>query len=329
MKRRHTGVGGVLLGLIFVGFLSSPLAFPKDKKDRKGRPEPLPLFMDPGFRFSQIDTVCLAPSLDLRSDKTAPLSLSEKGPSTGLFPNERIHSADQVLAEVFKWSGYQTTQCNAVAATLSDLRSPSDAWLRNLNFGQSNWLFVFGVEDVNSSASWVGGNGGYAIVSGFLFEQQTNTAKLVWRDRAIGVADAGYMGRKGTVERGQVDLAVNDGIAHLTSKFERRSRGGRPFAFVVEEENFGASCDEVWAVLKETLSNDPKKYKVAFLDASDKMALYVLRRNWFKGNENHLVLRTHEAGCVIELTQVYGTSKGQAANGWDELTKQMHASLPK
>lgn len=325
MRRRHRELGGVLPGLIFVAFLAGPLAFPKDKKDW---PDPLPLFMDPGFHFSQIDTLCLAPALDLRSDQTAPLSLSERGVRTGIFPNEHIHSADQTLAEDFKFNGYRTTDCNPVTATLNDFRSSSDAWLRSLNFGQSNWLFVVGVESVNSSANWLGGKGGSAIVSGFLFERQTDSVKLVWRERDIGVAEAGYTGRKGTVERGQVEIAVNNGILHLTSRFERRSRG-RPFAFVVEEENFGTSCDGVWNVLKETLNNDPKKYSVVFLDASDKMALYMRQRDLFKDNENHLVLRTHEAGCVIEFTQMIDMFKGKTANGWDELTKQMHASLAK
>lgn len=326
MPKHHSEAVSILLAVVFVAFLASPLAFPKDKKEW---PEPMVIFMDPDFKFSQVDNICLAPVLDLRSDKSAALSLTERGPSTGFFPNERIATANQALAGGFKGSGYPTSECDPVNATLDDLRSPSDAWLRNLNFGKSNWLFVVAVEDVHSSANWLGGEGGYAIVSGLLFQQKSGSARLVWRDRSLGVVEGGYTGRKKTVERGEDYIAVNNGIGRLILKFERRSRG-RLVAYFVENENFDTSCDRVWTALKDRLSQDPKKYRAAFLDASDKMALYTMIRKTFAvEHEDHVVLRPHENGCVMELTQGHSTYDDHVTHDWDELAKQMHTSLAK
>jgi len=137
------------------------------------------------------------------------------------------------------------------------------------------------------------------------------------------------MGRKRTVERGENYIAVNNGIDRLLLKFERRSRG-RPVAYFVEKENFDISCDRAWMALKDTLSHDPKKYRAAFLDESDKMALYTMVHLTNSGeHEDHVVLRPHENGCVMELTQGHDTINDHLTHDWDELAKQMHASLAK
>jgi hypothetical protein len=324
MRRQRSEVRSVLPGLLIaLAFLSSPSAFSKNKKER---PKPVPLFMDPDFHFSQIDSICLTPALDLRSDKTLPIALSTRGESTR--GEKHIHSADQTLAETFKFSGYGTTECNAVNATLSDLKSPSDAWLHNLNFGQSNWLFVVGVEDVSSLTAWSGFEGS-AIVSGYLFERQTSSIKLVWRERSMGVVgDTGLtiMGRKlkATFERELADIAVDDGIRRLVWKFEQRSRKlGDRGDYLVHNENFDTSCNQVWTTLKDTLTKDPKKYREVFFDASDRMALYTMRYN---DHENRVVLRAHEAGCGMEFTQPLSASWSYE---WDDLIKQVRASLAK
>lgn len=326
MEKQDSTVRVILLGWLFVAFLSSGLAFPKDKK----WPEPLPIFMDPGFKFSQVDTICLAPALDLRSDKSAELSLTEAGPATGFTSKSRIHSANQALAADFKASGYPTSECNPVNATLNDLRAPSDTWLGNLNFGKSNWLFVLGVEDVTSKANWLGGEGGHAIVSGFLFERQASSVRLVWRDRSLGLSEVGiFAGHKEEVNLLQNYVAVSNAIGQLISKFERRTRG-RPTAFVVDYENFDTSCDQVWTALSDTLSQDSKNYKAAFLDASDKVALYTMHHLTNPiGHEDHVVLRTHGGGCVMELMQAHETINDGRTRDWDELTKRMRASLAK
>src|SRR5216684_656190 len=138
----------MFLGLLFVAFLWSPAAFSKDKV------KPLPLFVDPAFQFSQVETICLASALDLRSDKTTPLFLSERGPGTGFSHTE---SANKETGRILNKIGYQTTECNPMSAALSDLKSPSDTWLRSLDFGQSSWLFVVAVEDLSTAYSfWAG-----------------------------------------------------------------------------------------------------------------------------------------------------------------------------
>ena len=159
----------MFLGLLLVAFLWSPAAFPKEKV------EPLPLFMDPEFRFSQVGTICLAPALDLRPDKSTPLSVSEQGPRLNF---QHIQSANQVMADIFKRIGYETGECNPVSATLSDLKAPSETWLRTLDFGQSSWLFIFAVEDVAT----IGWSHVHAVVSGLLFEKRGASVRLVWRD---------------------------------------------------------------------------------------------------------------------------------------------------
>ena len=64
MRRRFSGL------LLVVSFLGAA-AWPKDQKEQRE-----PVFMAPEFRFSQIDTICLAPPIDLRSDKTKAIKCS-------------------------------------------------------------------------------------------------------------------------------------------------------------------------------------------------------------------------------------------------------------
>ena len=168
-------------GLLLVALVWSTVGFSKEKDSV----EPAPVFMDPDFHFSQVSTICLAPGLDLRADKTEQLFLSERGPGPGF---EHSASADQYMAGVFGWMGYQTTECRPVTATLADLRAPSEEWLRSLDFGQSNWLFVLAVEDVRAKCGWIVGAGGMwgetcALVSGVLFEKRSDAVRMVWRDR--------------------------------------------------------------------------------------------------------------------------------------------------
>jgi hypothetical protein len=315
----------VILSLFAILILWSPPIHSKEKE----LVEPVPLFMAPDFEFKQIDSICLAPALDLRLDKTAAFSLSESGPR---FNFSRIATADRALAGAFKGQGYGTSGCASVSATLEELRSPSDTWMRSLNFGKSNWLFVVGVESVNSDAAWRLGGNGYAVVSGFLFEKQAGSARLAWRDRALGVFHQGVTGSKQALENGEDHLAVNIGIWRLISKFERRSRG-RPAGFVVDYENFDSPCDQVWNVLKDELRSDLKKYggvRGVFLDETDKMALYTMYHITNPGgHEDHVVLRNHDGKCAMELTQEYETVNDGPTHDWNDLTKQMHATLAK
>lgn len=316
----------MFLGVLVVAFLWSPAAMPKEKP----RTEPLPLFMDPEFRFSQVQTICLAPALDLRSDKTAPLFLSERGPGINF---SHTPSANQETAAVLNKIGYQTTECNPVSATINDLKTPLDTWLRNLDFGQSNWLFVLAVEDLRTVTSFWGPTGGAvgarAVVSGFLFEKRGDAVRLVWRDRAVGTIPEDLVGgRKKEQEAGESAITVDNAIDHILAEFERRK--GRPYLlFAVDEENFGATCDVVWIALQDAFSSDSKKYKVEFIDPSDKMAFYTIRHGSFNGpveNKNHVVLKVRGDGCAMQVTQSYNMKR---TDDWNDLTKRMLAALAK
>ena len=66
------------LAVLLVVSFWAPAAWPKDTKAEKE-----PIFMAPGLDFSQIDTICIAPTIDLRPDKTQPLLLSGPSPHVG------------------------------------------------------------------------------------------------------------------------------------------------------------------------------------------------------------------------------------------------------
>lgn len=283
-----------LLGLLVIFLLWSPAAYLKDKEVV----EPLPVFMDPDFHFSQVETICVAPTLDLRADKKAPAFLAGQGASSGWFSH--FPSADKVLVGDFNNLGYTTVPCRPVKASLSDLTRPSDAWLHGLDFGSTKWLFVSAVEDVSTktttflgSGSERGFEGGHAVISGYLFAKQADAVKLVWRDRAFRERSRVFQlaGSKSGVEAAESGEAIDAAIRHLIWRFERRSNK-RPFLLLsVAEENFDAACSTVWPALKGAFDKDPKKFKVAFLDDSDRMALYTAN-NWKRfENEDHVVLR--------------------------------------
>jgi len=81
-RRRDFIMRRTFLRLLLMVSFWVPAAWPKDRWE-----VPPPLFMAPEFRFSQIDTICVAPAIDLRADKTEPLNLSGPGERHGnLFP---------------------------------------------------------------------------------------------------------------------------------------------------------------------------------------------------------------------------------------------------
>ena len=152
LRRMHLGL------LVMVSFCA-PAAWPKDAKQPKE-----PIFMASGLDFSQIDTICVAPTIDFRADKTQPLFLSGHGKHVSSWSTKIPPiSADDAIAGAFKFLGYKTAECSLVGATLDDLKAPSDGWLGKLDFGSSQWLFVLAVEYVKtpyrehkSAQEWTG-----------------------------------------------------------------------------------------------------------------------------------------------------------------------------
>ena len=334
IDRGHVRRGGVtagfhvrtmFIGLLFVMLLWIPGAVARERETAK----PIPLFIDPGFSFSQVGTVCVAPTLDLRPDKTKPLALSHKGPSTSFFPNDYLHGVDQVVAEDLNRIGYQTTVCNPVSATLSDLAAPSDTWSRKLDFGQSSWLFVPGVEDVCITCTFEGRADvrGYAIVSGFLFEKRPDGVRMVWHDSIADILNQFVaVGRGKTLETWEGTIATDNAVSRLLGEFEWRSPKRPVWLFTVDEENFSASCDAVWDKLKDVLNNHPKEYKVVLLDASDRIVLFFDHHKTFM--EDHIVLRPHGEACAVQATQSFQINASQTHHS-SELVGEVRASLPR
>jgi hypothetical protein len=321
-----------LLGLLVIFLLWSPAAYPKDKEVV----QPLPVFMDPDFHFSQVETICVAPTLDLRADKKVPAFLAGQGASSGWFSH--FPSADKVVVGQFNNLGYTTIACKPVNASLSDLTGPSEAWLHGLDFGSTKWLFVSAVEDVSTktttflgSESVRGFEGGHAVVSGYLFAKQADVVKLVWRDRAFGERSRVFQlaGSKSGVEDAESAQAVTDAMLHLIWRFERRSNKRAFLLFSVAEENFDAACSTVWPALKGAFDKDPKKYKVAFLDDSDRMALYTKNNMMGFQNEDHVVLRDRGGSCVMQFTQAFLINEHRRTDDWSDLIKEVRASISK
>ena len=116
---------------------------------------------------------------------------------------------------------------------------------------------------------------------------------------------------------------------HILAEFEQRKGRSLGLGFAVDEENFAASCDAVWAALNDVFNGDAKKYRVRLMDAPEKIALFTVYHITFRGlteNENHLVLRSHEHACVMQFTQSFDDKR---SDDWDELAKRMRASLSK
>lgn len=315
----------MFIGLLFITLSWNPAVLSKERKTAR----PIPLFIDPGFSFSQVGTICLAPALDLRLDKTKRLALSGKGPGTGFFPNEYIPGVDEVVAGNLNHIGYQTTACNPVSATLSDLAMPSDTWLRKLDFGKSDWLFVPAIEDVCITCTFEGRADvrGYAVVSGFLFEKQPDAVRMVWRDRIAGILNQyRLIGWKKTLDTGLGTMTANDAVLRLLGEFDWRSPKRPLWLFTVDEENFSASCDAVWDKFKGALNNHPKEYKVVFQDESDRIVLYFDHHKTFM--EDHVVLRPRGDACTVQATQSFQSNASQTKH-WSDLVTEVRTALPK
>ena len=297
----------------------------QDVKNSSGAELP-PLFMAPDFRFSQIDTICVASAIDLRPDKTEPLNLSGRGPSVFLYG--RPWNADTALAETFEGIGYKTVSCNPVSGTLEDLKTPSDEWLRKLEFGQSSWLFILAVEEAGTrydAHGLIGNMGGDAVVSGYLFEKRAEGVSLVWRDKVVGVPAAygKLYGQKERVKLLESEYAIADGINHLLVKFETRHKEiGNLSLWEIHAQTFDVTCNVLWTALNDALK-DPENYEILQIDSSDMMAIYGVGK--FK-LVDFAILKSKESTCAMQIIE---TIHQPLRNPVGDLIKHVQASLSK
>jgi hypothetical protein len=212
------------------------------------------IYAAPGFQFSQIDTICIAHPIDLRTDRTERIYLSGDDPApnvklckgygsceTIIDSNKHSYSIQSRLALDFNKRGYDTVNCKPVNATLDDLNKPNELWIRKLDFGESRWLFLLVVEDANSTyktnvplgliygAPKANFGRGSAFVSGYLFDKQS--ASLVWSSKEVcNQCVRGYGEMKGSnagaefMERQEALLWAISGSFGLLDKFEKRKK---------------------------------------------------------------------------------------------------------
>lgn len=328
-----------MAGLLSVAITLNPTVWAKGPKEEI---RPSPLFVDPAFNFGRIDSICLAPIMDLRSDKTAHIFLRGKTPSVDFV---HVPSAEGILSGNLAWLGYAPSWCNPVDATSNDLAKPSDAWLRSLNFGQSKWLFIVAVDALSATKNantgvhpmGLGVRSGFvaehAVVSGYLFEKTMDSAKLVWRDRELGLDHSG-----GVIGLTSADVystgAVNSPVQNLVWKFDPHSKKRPLVRFASTEEDFNATCDAVWDALRGALAEDTDKYEVALLDPTDKLALYTVKYNSLMphfrgdegGNEERIALKGDTGSCRLQFTQPFRTS-GQ--DDWGDLMERVRVLVSK
>ena len=308
-------------GIFLAILLCAPAAMAKQKEELP------PLFMAPDFHFSQIDSICLAPTIDLRADKSLPLPLS--GWTVDV---EHVKSIDADIPDKFKTIGYPTVKCSSVSAMSGDLNAPTEAWLRGLDFGPSHYLFILAVEGASSQhgrelVPWSSSShAAYAVLSAFLFEKQTSGVKLDWRDRVVGrTAFSLWSWSKEGLQRVQIGEAIRVGVELLLMKFETRNKKIRPLfepRMVSYEEDI--ACNVLWPTLNDVLKNSGK-YDIIGVYDSTLMVVYALGRGHSTEEKriDYAILKGREHGCTMQVTEVGRT------NGPDSLKKEVQASLTK
>ena len=325
-KRKDYIVRRILLVLVLAA-CCVPAAFSKTPKDLE------PVFMDTDFHFSQIDTLCVSPVLDLRSDRTLQVLLDgpphQSGGISHLSPGDAL---ENVLGRI----GYKTSKCNSINATLADLNTPTDAWMKKLDFGESRWLFVTVVEYVYSPEYYLVTGQTYSIVSGYLFEKKSTGVKLVLHDRVTGMDDRLRLGLSpigsfkkvsDSFRESQCTAAVDDGIVTIFHKFEVRDKkiGSGYVPSVTETESFNVSCDALWIALNDTLKN-AEAYEIIQIDSADRMAVFSIQ-----AKVRHLddaVLKPENGSCSMRVTEPHHESRLSKLDS-KSIFERVHTSLSK
>lgn len=175
-----------------------------------------PVYVDPGFRFQEVDTIYLLPAVDLTVNK-------DKNPEA------RLQQVDCATPYPLKKRGYATVpekvRCKEpnhptrMTVTEDDLKQPEEAWIRKLGPENARWVLVLALEDASSHMTF--GSTGKAIVMGTLFDRQNG--KLVWR--AVGTGNQGQGGLIGIAAKGlMTDMAIDDAVQNLCAMIDKRKK---------------------------------------------------------------------------------------------------------
>ncbi len=202
-----------------------------------------PVFVDPGFRFEDVDTIYVLPTVDLMTqrDQNAEKSLLQvdwmgryylKHEGYGIAPEGDFGNQNRgemfVYKEFYDFEKRRENEAKGkgpapparMEVTEDDLKEPEEAWIRKLGPDDARWVLILALEDAESHLTF--GATGSAIVMGTLFDRQNG--KLVWR--AIGTGRAGQggligMGMKSASEK----TAIQDAVKELCSMVPKR--GGK------------------------------------------------------------------------------------------------------
>ncbi len=147
-----------------------------------------PDFLANDFAPSDIDTLTVMPAVDLRKDRSVAIEPKEL--------QDRMLLRPTISSSRRPWSleakGYtQVVQVDSISDVASitedNLAEPKPEWIKSLGPDAARWVLLFTLDDLVSASTF-----GHAITvkcSGYLFDK--NTARLVWRHRAVMEFGAG------------------------------------------------------------------------------------------------------------------------------------------
>jgi hypothetical protein len=197
-----------------------------------------PIFVDPEFRFEEVDAIYILPAVDLRpsvdqaKDHDAEKHLLLVDWAGRYYLERRGYSVvPEVEKGAMKRNSFQHFQKQRedqarsnqpapparLEVTEDDLKEPSESWIRKLGPENARWVLILALEDSTSHLTF--GSTGSAIVMGTLFDKQKG--KLVWR--AIDTGRAGQGGLLGmAMKSAMTEVAIEDAVIALDSMVEKR-----------------------------------------------------------------------------------------------------------
>jgi hypothetical protein len=181
-----------------------------------------PIFIDPAFRFAQIDVLYILPAIDLAVQKdknsemylelldaNAPYDLKRRGYRT--VPENKLSMLN--AGGLPRRPDPPPTRLDATEAELKD---PQESFIRTLGPDNARWVLLLALTD--ASASFRGVNVGKAHVMGMLFDKQRG--KLVWQAVGSDWSPSGVIFGKSYAKQG----AIVDSARVLFFMFDKQKR---------------------------------------------------------------------------------------------------------
>lgn len=190
-----------LLGLLVI--LALPMLSGCATVDQKTKPIH-PLFIDAAFTPGSVDKLVILPAVDLRKDRSTPLSTDElRAMPLMVYPT--IFSSPKPM--YLEWRGYtnvvlRDSDPNLVGISDDDLRDVKSDWIRKLGQDDDRWLLLLTLDDLASGSTF--GAAVQARCSGYVFDK--TSAKLIWKHRES--AELGVGGLVGLIAKRDLEVDV-------------------------------------------------------------------------------------------------------------------------